>query len=571
MTELRIRIMGRNMPTQYCEQHDVRQLGIIRGKEVVDAISTDASSAVFDLAVDVARRPDCLDFRGPYVNGGPTERFLYLNWGGGTGGGGRTKLQLLQIAPAVVEAAMEVGLLVADLDLTDDRGRPAYATVHEPRLTWRAAEQPDTNPLQKHTMAPEPTVLAALAAANHQSWFATRATHAGGSVTRRFGGTFAYADGLAMNVGFPRLTAEEAGPFVDEVVELARRHRATEVGWWALDDSANAVVGPTLLARGFHWGWQPHWMVYDLEQPGRTARPVPDGIEIVEIDDTSDLGVANDVPYAGEIAQPPRMWTWVALENGRRVGNISLHVSDGAETGDRPHGGLYSCGVASDARLRGIGTALTTALLTRARELGCRHVTLNATPDGERLYRAVGFRTVGHGQTWWLTGQTIRDDPIPRAVIAFVEAVGTGDLDGIDHGLRHSQVDLDEPLACGMTSVQVAVRTGQRGSVDRLIAGGALLDVLSACDLGRKQDVPGLLADHPKLLDRRDPDLGATPLHLAVQRGDLELAKMLLAASAEPGATDAVFGATPLGWARRLGKEEFIQLLGNGPDAERGQ
>jgi hypothetical protein len=28
--------------------------------------------------------------------------------------------------------------------------------------------------------------------------------------------------------------------------------------------------------------------------------------------------------------------------------------------------------------------------------------TLNATGEGELLYRALGFRSLGHGQTWWL-------------------------------------------------------------------------------------------------------------------------------------------------------------------------
>ena len=45
---------------------------------------------------------------------------------------------------------------------------------------------------------------------------------------------------------------------------------------------------------------------------------------------------------------------------------------------------------------------MTLAALGVARSLGCGVATLNATPEGEALYRAMGFRSVGVAQTWWL-------------------------------------------------------------------------------------------------------------------------------------------------------------------------
>jgi hypothetical protein len=33
---------------------------------------------------------------------------------------------------------------------------------------------------------------------------------------------------------------------------------------------------------------------------------------------------------------------------------------------------------------------------------GARHLVLNATDEGERLYSSAGFRQVGTGITWWL-------------------------------------------------------------------------------------------------------------------------------------------------------------------------
>jgi ribosomal protein S18 acetylase RimI-like enzyme len=49
------------------------------------------------------------------------------------------------------------------------------------------------------------------------------------------------------------------------------------------------------------------------------------------------------------------------------------------------------------AQRRGYGRALTLAALARARDLGCANVTLNATAEGELLYRSVGFRSLGLG------------------------------------------------------------------------------------------------------------------------------------------------------------------------------
>lgn len=45
---------------------------------------------------------------------------------------------------------------------------------------------------------------------------------------------------------------------------------------------------------------------------------------------------------------------------------------------------------------------MAVAALARARVESCTSVTLNATGDGEPVYRKVGFRSLGLGMTWWL-------------------------------------------------------------------------------------------------------------------------------------------------------------------------
>jgi hypothetical protein len=130
------------MPSEWCRQHGVAHLGISRGKEIVDVISTQEPTAEFRATVDVIDKPSGRDFRGPYVFGKLGERFLYLNWGTQTargwisGQGGRTKLQLGFVSPTDLDQAVLGRTLVAELILATDAGRPAFATVKAPVLQW---------------------------------------------------------------------------------------------------------------------------------------------------------------------------------------------------------------------------------------------------------------------------------------------------------------------------------------------------------------------------------------------------------------------------------------------------
>ena len=65
-----------------------------------------------------------------------------------------------------------------------------------------------------------------------------------------------------------------------------------------------------------------------------------------------------------------------------------------------------------------------------------------------------------------------------------------------------------------------------------------------------------LLAAHPELARARDAE-GATALHYAAFHGHRPLVDLLLAAGAELNARDARFGATPSGWAI-----EYLRELG---------
>ncbi|HVG87702.1 MAG: GNAT family N-acetyltransferase [Gaiellales bacterium] len=168
----------------------------------------------------------------------------------------------------------------------------------------------------------------------------------------------------------------------------ARERRLREVGCWSI--APDRALGERLGRLGFQDGWAPHWMAREAEP---AAEP-PAAVEL--IDDSESLNGAA-VPYwdpdrhdAAVAWRPGRAFHLLARDHDRAVGHGVLTV-DGA------YGGLFDMGVAADARRRGIGLALTRAAVGLAHVAGCRLVALNATGEGEPLYRKAGFRSAGWG------------------------------------------------------------------------------------------------------------------------------------------------------------------------------
>jgi hypothetical protein len=82
---------------------------------------------------------------GPYVEGRPGGRFVYLSWGAVSDGGAfamfrRAKLMLDAVPPDVLAAAVERGSLVGRLGLTDAKGNPLCAAVRPPLIAWAAGD-----------------------------------------------------------------------------------------------------------------------------------------------------------------------------------------------------------------------------------------------------------------------------------------------------------------------------------------------------------------------------------------------------------------------------------------------
>ena len=142
MSNATLRIIGRRMPGLIAEEYRNVHLGVQRRREVVELIPGNAPSAVFDLPIDA--RPDPvhgIDYRGPFAQGRPGQRFIYLSWGDLSADGTftmfrRAKLKLPSIPGSIAHALVEGGTVRAALDLVDAHGLPLCASIPPHSITW---------------------------------------------------------------------------------------------------------------------------------------------------------------------------------------------------------------------------------------------------------------------------------------------------------------------------------------------------------------------------------------------------------------------------------------------------
>jgi predicted N-acetyltransferase YhbS len=256
-------------------------------------------------------------------------------------------------------------------------------------------------------------LLIRAAARNHTSWMTAQALATGGAVERHGALRWLGGPGGHATLAFPR-ALPRAG--LDAMLE---------------------------------WGWQPHWMALDLDR--------------LPLDETdARVALVTDVPEYGpgfgrallELVRrhPHRFAHAVARIDGEYAGHATVHVVGGKLGG----AGIYDVDVLPSQRRRGLGRALTLAVCRAAARAGARVVTLNATGMGELLYRALGFRSLGLGQTWWIHRAGLRE-PVPPELVAAAEAAGRGDIRALER--------LDPPLGerlsgNGLTLADVARDAG---------------------------------------------------------------------------------------------------------------
>jgi uncharacterized protein len=115
-----------------------------RRGELFGLIPGDAPSASWTFEATATAGVGGIDITGPYIQGHPGARFIYLSWGTVADDATfsmfrRAKLMLGAIDPATLDAAQRYGSLIASLELADTKGHPLCAAVRPPRIRWSAA------------------------------------------------------------------------------------------------------------------------------------------------------------------------------------------------------------------------------------------------------------------------------------------------------------------------------------------------------------------------------------------------------------------------------------------------
>jgi GNAT superfamily N-acetyltransferase len=407
-------------------------------------------------------------------------------------------------------------------------------------------------------------------AENHVDWMRRVAIAAGGTVSRRRDLDWIHTPHPIgeVIVAVTRPPGEETRQDLDELLTFCRDNGVERMSWWAFSDAFAPVLGPWLGARGFRWGGRPHWICADLTDEPAPPKvvPLPDGVTISPTERFTDEppcelpcfqpGTAA-VAEAMAAERPRRIWHLVMRVDGEPVGQMSFNFT----SGPLGVGGLNDLFVVPTARVRGLGLVRYEWLRRFALDLGCRYFVANAADDAASLYRMLGFRSLGFGQTWWLSEQGLAQRPSPTQV-AFAEAVGRGDLPALEAMVADlSTDDLNAPLSNGLTPMQFAAVNRRPDAAGWLMTRGAAADLLAAWDLGWKDEARRLLRDHSDLVTARRPRSGKTLLHMAVERNDAELAELLLAAGADPTARDHRFDSTPMGWATELRRPRLAAVI----------
>jgi ribosomal protein S18 acetylase RimI-like enzyme len=236
---------------------------------------------------------------------------------------------------------------------------------------------------------PSDATLVRASARNHRSWMAATARASGGRVWTERGLPCALQrkDRGELLIPFPGRYPPEA---LDTALAWADRHAVGITGCWSTGLQPDRLLTQRLLERGFETGWQPHWMATGLRERDAPADP-----RVSLVTEVPEFDAYGSALLALTRRRPARFWLAVArLPEGRLAGFAWSHVAAGIA-------GVYDVVVFPHASRQGLGRALTAAVLTAARQAGARHAVLNATAEGELLYRALGFRSLGWGRTWW--------------------------------------------------------------------------------------------------------------------------------------------------------------------------
>jgi Ankyrin repeats (many copies) len=366
---------------------------------------------------------------------------------------------------------------------------------------------------------------------------------------------------------------------IDEIVAYCRTEGIERLSFWTADDAYVSRLWPWLEARGLRGGEQPRWMAVDLwslpEPP--TAEVLAKTMDVTMPTRFDDFTVPELMCFGPDtwrgrqemVARwPDHVWHGVLWQDGVPVGQLSFNATEG-ELGVI---GLHNFLILPGARERGPGLDRFAWVTRFSLDRGCRYLVANALERAVPLYQMMNFHEVGTGQTWWATRDGFGHRPADGQVL-LAESIGFGDLDGVRAATAGwGGEQLDRPLPNGMTPLRFAGRCRNPDAARWLLSQGATADLLAAWDLGWRDEAGRLLARDPGTALGRRPRSGKTLLHVAVERNDPDLVRLLLAAGADLDARDSRYGSTPLDWAIVLRRRRVAAMLreqGTGPGMAR--
>ena len=240
-----------------------------------------------------------------------------------------------------------------------------------------------------------PTFLAAAIEANEHDLFTCAAQHGGkrlvveGDISWVIGKpswpNFMFKPLFAIDAVTRRLTA------IGDRIERGEVPPVLKVG----PGASPAGLAAHLKAGGFaDMGLSRSGLALDLHG-AQLELDVPDGFTIEAVGDSKSLrdwiGLATEgvwvleEEYVERFAATPAVTLFIGKIDGEPVGVSMLFLSAGVA-------GIYLVAVLPRFRGRGIGSSLTLTPLVRARNTGYRVAVLQASEQGEAMYRRLGFK-----------------------------------------------------------------------------------------------------------------------------------------------------------------------------------
>lgn len=236
-----------------------------------------------------------------------------------------------------------------------------------------------------------------------------------------------------------------------------------------------------------------------------------------------ELSADEDGSFAGDYFAQPKL-LWFVAENPVRNGALPANIADVAQT------------IIDGAREQEV-TDLQ----------GQLDYTLNLVMSG-RVARECDAQAPLAGV---LIGAGARPDSAIRAALSHGELAASEIL--LEHG-----AELSVPVAAALGRVDDLRRLTPTAKPEMIREGLVLAAVNGEPETLR------MLLDHG--LDPNEynpPGLHphCTPLHLAVDSGNIDAVRALLARGADPGIEDRLHNATALEWARHLGRDVVVDVL----------